>query len=120
MPRTFDPATTALLRDTKEIRIRTSQKSPGVVIWIVTVDGSAFVRSVQGPAGKWFRAASRRGQATLEIGDNQFPVQAIPVADETTIAAVSQAFLQKYAASPYAPSIVRPETLPTTLRLDPL
>ncbi len=121
MPQTFDAAIIASLHKTKEVRIRTARhKSRGVVIWIVVVDGAAFVRSVRGPRGKWFVAASADGQATLDIGDRQLPVQVVPVADDATIEAVSQAFLTKYATSPYAQSIVRPDTLPTTLRLDPM
>ena len=121
MPHTFDAATLALLRDTKEVRIRTSRhRNRGVVIWIVEANGAAFVRSVRGPTGKWFVAASADGQATLEIGDRQIPVRAIPVTDHDAIEAVSQAFLTKDATSPYAQSIVSPATLPTTLRLDPM
>ncbi len=49
-----------------------------------------------------------------------FPCASIPVTDHDAIEAVSQAFLTKYATSPYAQSIVSPATLPTTLRLDPM
>ena len=121
MPQTFDPAIVASARDRKEVRIRTArQKGQGVIIWIVAVDDALYVRSVRGPAGKWFVAASAEGQATLDLGDRQHPVRVVPVTDQATIAAVSQAFLSKYATSPYAPSIVRADTLPTTLRLDPM
>ena len=121
MPQSFDAATLVLLRDTKEVRIRTSRhRSRGVVIWIVVADEAAFVRSVRGPSGKWFVAAAADGRATLEIGGRQLPVRVVPVADNETIEAVSQAFLTKYATSPYAQSIVSPATLATTLRLDPM
>jgi hypothetical protein len=121
MPQTFDAATLASLHSAKEVRIRTSRhRNRGVVIWIVVADDAAFVRSVRGPTGKWFVAAAADGQATLEVGDRQLPVRVIPVADHDTIEAVSQAFLTKYATSPYAQSIVSPATLPTTLRLDPM
>ena len=46
------------------------------------------------------------------------PVRVSPVDDPAMVEAVSQAFLAKYATSPYAQSIVTPATLPTTLRLD--
>ncbi len=120
MPQTFDAATLASLHSTKEVRIRTSRYSRGVVIWIVVADGAAFVRSVRGPSGKWFVTAAADGQATLEAGDRQLPVRVVPVADHDIIEAVSRAFLTKYATSPYAQSIVKPDTLPTTLRLDPM
>jgi hypothetical protein len=121
MPQTFDAASLASLRSTKEVRIRTTRhKNRGVVIWIVVADDGVFVRSVRGPRGKWFVAAAADGRATLVVGDRQFPVRVTPVADQATIEAVSREFLTKYATSPYAKSIVAPDTLPTTLRLDPM
>ena len=120
VPQTFDAATLASLHSTKEVRIRTARhKRNGIVIWVVVADDAVFVRSVRGPTGKWYVAAAAEGQATLEVGDRQLPVHVVPVADQDTIEAVSQAFLTKYATSPYAKSIVAPGTLSTTLRLDP-
>ena len=120
MPETFDQATITVLRDAREVRIRTPRhKGQGIIIWIVVVDDSLYVRSVRGTAGKWFGAASAEGQATLALGDRQLPVHVVAVTEQSVIEAVSQAFLTKYATSPYAQSIVRPDTLSTTLRLDP-
>jgi hypothetical protein len=120
VPQTFDAATLASLHSTKEVRIRTARhKRNGIVIWVVVADDAVFVRSVRGPTGKWYVAAAAEGRATLEVGGRQLPVQVVPIADQGTIEAVSQAFLTKYATSPYAKSIVAPDTLSTTLRLDP-
>ena len=120
MPKTFDAATLATLHGSREVRIRTGRtKSGGVVIWIVVADGAVFVRSVRGSSGKWFIAAKRDGEAVLEVGGREFPVQVAPVTDQPTIDAVSDAYLTKYATSPYAQSMVRAEVLPTTLRLEP-
>jgi len=116
----FDAATLDFLRNADEIGIRTGKQAKrGVIIWVVVVGDAAFVRSVRGPAGKWYKAAAADGRATLEIGDRLAPVRAIAVKDAPTIAAVSAEFLRKYAASPYAQSIVKADTLPTTLRLEP-
>ena len=60
------------------------------------------------------------GQASLEIGGRLVPVQVTPADDPATVAAVSQAFLSKYANSPYAQAMVAPEVLSTTLRLSPI
>ncbi len=90
-----------------------------VTIWIAVVDDAVFVRSVRGPRGKWNTAARADGRATLEVDGRQLPVKITPISDAATLEAVSQAFLTKYAASPYAKSMVAPETLPTTLRLNP-
>jgi hypothetical protein len=120
MARKFDAATLDFLRTTQEIGIRTGKRPDrGVIIWAVVVGDAAFVRSVRGANGKWYKAAAADGRATLEINDRLVPVTATSVSDAPTIAAVSAEFLRKYAASPYAQSIVKPDTLPTTLRLEP-
>ncbi|HET7879369.1 MAG TPA: DUF2255 family protein [Acetobacteraceae bacterium] len=119
MPGTFDDAALALLRDAKEVRIRTSRsKRAGVIIWVVVADDGVFVRSVQGPAGKWYTTVAADGRATLVLDAYELPVRAVAVADQATIDAVSQAFLSKYGTSPYAQAMVRAEVLPTTLRLE--
>lgn len=110
----------ALRRD-NEVRIRISaQPDRGVIIWIVVVGDAAFVRSLRGPKGKWYVAARADGRASLEVGERLIPVRVTQVADAATIEAVSQAFLSKYASSPYAKAMVAPDILPTTLRLDPI
>jgi len=117
----FDPATLSTLRTKREIGIRASRpKDRSVIIWVVVVNDDVFIRSVRGPSGLWFAAAKADGRATLEVGDQRTPVRVTLVTDPATIEAVSQAFLTKYAGSPWAKSIVAPETLPTTLMLSPL
>jgi hypothetical protein len=121
MPQTFDAPTLAGLRASKEVRIRTSHRPDHpVTIWIVAVDGTAYVRSVRGGKGQWYVAASADHQATLEVDDRQLAVRITPVTDAGTIEAVSQAYLAKYADSPWAAAMVRDETLATTLRVEPL
>ena len=115
----FDPAILAALRNDKEVRIRTGGQTKGVIIWIVAVGDDVFVRSVRGPKGKWNAAASASGEAILEVAGRSIPVCATPVRDAATIDAVSKSYLAKYAGSPYAKAMVAPDTLPTTLRLDP-
>jgi hypothetical protein len=117
----FDTAILAALRSDMEVRIHTGKKAGrGVIIWVVVVDDTVYVRSVRGPTGKWFVAAKAAGRAEVEVGQHRAPVRVTSVDDARTIDAVSQAYLRKYASSPYAKSMVAPETLPTTLRLDPV
>jgi hypothetical protein len=115
----FDAAVLTALRNDKEVHIRTRAQSKPVPIWVVVVGDVAYVRSVRGPKGKWYMAAAADGEAMLEVGGRQIAVTVTPALDGATIDAVSQAFLSKYAGSPYAKSIVAPDTLPTTLRVDP-
>src|SRR5580658_5410651 len=113
----FDAATLDFLRSAQEVGIRTGKRADrAVIIWAVVVGDAAFVRSVRGPTGKWYKAAAADGRATLQINDKLVPVRAIAIADAPTIAAVSAEYLSKYAASPYAQAMVKPDTLPTTLR----
>jgi hypothetical protein len=117
---TFDAEVLDMLRDRQEVGIRTSSnpRRP-VTIWIVVVEDTVFVRSVQGPRGKWYLAAKADGQATLVLDGRDVPVRVTPVADPAELEAVSQAVLSKYAASSYARVMASGDTVPTTLRLDP-
>ena len=116
----FDAATLSILRDAKEVRIRPGKSTKrGVIIWIVAAGEDAYVRSVQAAQGKWFQRVAQSNEATLEIGDRLIPVSATAVTDTATLDAVSAEYLRKYATSPYAKSMTRPETLSTTLRLEP-
>jgi hypothetical protein len=115
----FDQTTLGVLRDAPEVAIQTSAgPRRGTVIWVVVVGDGVFVRSVRGPGAKWYTAALADRRATLALDDRRWPVEVTPVADPHVIDQVSQAYLAKYATSPYAKPMVRSEVLPTTLRLD--
>jgi hypothetical protein len=126
----FDPETLRLLDETKEVRIETrrgetrrGESAPAhlTIIWAVTVDGDVFVRSVRGEKGRWYREVSANPSAALHTGDNRIPVRALPVTDDQTIGAVNEAYRSKYGrTSPGSTlAMLQPETLPTTLKLEP-
>ena len=116
----FDADTLHTLRGQQEIAIRTGKHpSSTVTIWVVVADDEVFVRSVRGPKGRWYRDLAKGGPATLQVGGHDVPVEAIPATDSAAVERASRAYLRKYSGSPYADSMVRPETLPTTLRLEP-
>jgi hypothetical protein len=121
----FDPDTLRLIDGAREVRIETSRDEDAPAhrrtIWVVTMDGSVFVRSVRGGKGRWYREVSANPAAALHVGGDRIPVRAVPVTDDATIAAVSEAYREKYGrTSPGSTrAMVQPETLPTTLRLEP-
>ena len=121
----FDSDTLRLIDGAREVRIETSRNEDApthrTTIWVVTVDGSVFVRSVRGGKGRWYREVSANPAAALHVGDDRIPVRAIPVTDDATIAAVSEAYREKYGRTSRSStrSMVQPDTLPTTLRLEP-
>ena len=116
----FDRDALRKLHDCKEVAIRTT-KHPGsaVTIWVVVSSTDVFVRSVRGAKGRWYRDLATGGPATLEFNGEQLAVEAVAATDAGSIERASQVFLSKYRPSPYAASIVRPDVLDTTLRLDP-
>jgi hypothetical protein len=116
----FDADTLRELRQLQEVAIRT-EKHPetAVVIWVVVAGDEVFVRSVRGPKGRWYRDLAAGGPATLEFASRRLAVQAIPATDPAAVGRASGEYLRKYERSPYAQAMVKPEVLPTTLRLEP-
>jgi len=117
---TFDRDTLRHLHDTQEIAIRTG-KHPDkpVTTWVAVAGDEVFVRSVRGPKGRWYRDLAAGGPAELEFAGRKLSVQAIPANNEAAISQASREYLRKYKTSPYAQAMVKAETLPTTLRLEP-
>ena len=105
------------------IGTRRDASSPGheTLIWAVVVDGGAFVRSVRGGKGRWYREASANPEVTLRVNDERVPVRAVPETGARTIGKVSEAIREKYGASYPGPTaaMLREEVLATTLRLLP-
>jgi hypothetical protein len=117
---TFDVDTMRRLHEAREVAIRTG-KHPGsaVTIWVVVADDEVLVRSVHGHKGRWYRDLAAGGSATLEFAGRRLAVQAIPANDSAAIERASREYLRKYRSSPYAQAMVKPDVLPTTLRLEP-
>jgi hypothetical protein len=110
----FDEADLELLDKTDEVNIETTRRT---TIWIVRIGPDVYVRSVRGPAGKWFQAIRDGATATLHAGDRSWRVTG-SLAPEA-IEPVSDAIRKKYLARWKGPteSMLVPNTLETTLRL---
>ena len=121
----FDTETLGLLDETEEVRIETrrDEDSPEhrTIIWVVVTGGEVFVRSVRGPKGRWYQEISAYPEGALHAGDTRIPVRAASAIEESTVEAVSDAIRSKYEqASPKSTaSMVRPDSLSTTLKLLP-
>jgi hypothetical protein len=121
----FDAQILALLDETEEVRIETrrDEEAPEhrTIIWVVVTGGEVFVRSVRGPKGRWYREISSHPEGALHAGDTRIPVRAASATEESTVEAVSEAIRSKYEQSAPGPTaaMLRPETLPTTLKLSP-
>jgi hypothetical protein len=121
----FDAETLRLLDETKEVRIETRRDGDSpehrTIIWVVVVEGEVFVRSVRGAKGRWYREISSNPEGALHVHNDRLTVRAAPATDEATVDAVSAAFRSKYQQSSPASTeaMVRPESLPTTVKLSP-
>jgi hypothetical protein len=116
----FDADILRELHDLQEVFIRT-EKHPksAIVIWVAVDDDEVFVRSWLGTKGRWYKDLAAGGPATLEFGGRRVAVQAIPASDDDAVARTSREILKKYRRSSHAQEMVRPEILPTTMRLEP-
>lgn len=100
---------------------RASGEQQLTIIWIVADDRDAYVRSVRGEGGWWFRHLQRRPEGAIVLDGERVPVRAVPAADEETIEKVSELIRAKYGPRYRGDTeaMLQPETLPTTLRLLP-
>jgi hypothetical protein len=117
----FDPATLQQIADIEEVDIEPGGDVPTrTTIWIVVVDGDVYVRSVHGERGLWYQALRQHPDGALYLGEKRLPIRAVHVTDDKIIARVSDEYVSnKYRESEWSPPMVKPETLPTTLRLEP-
>ncbi len=110
---------------TDEIDIETSRGGGTAVhrttIWIVVDGDAAYVRSVRGPDGRWYRELTANPSGAVHAAGERVPVRAEPAPDAATVARVSAAIEHKYQSRWAGPTaaMLRPEVLPTTLRLLP-
>ena len=118
----FDVSQLARIDAALEVEIET-WAAPGApshrtVIWIVVEDGEVYLRSVNGPRGRWYRELTATNQAVLHVAGEPIPVRAMP-AEASSIDRCSRGLRRKYARDPAFRTMLRPETLPTTQRLEP-
>ena len=121
----FGAETLRLLDETKEVFIETRRDNDSpehrTIIWVVVVEGEVYVRSVRGPRGRWYREISSNPEGALHVQDYRVPVRAAHAAEGPRVDAVSAALRSKYEqSSPNSTAaMLRPDTLPTTLKLSP-
>jgi len=119
----LDRAMLANLDETVEVDMVTPRRDGSLSsrpIWVVVVDGDAYVRSYRGESGAWYRRARADGQATIGVDGRAIEVGVEPVGDDQTNLRVSDAFRSKYGRRSPGPTdtMVNDEVSRTTLRLN--
>ena len=119
MPLTSDQLT--LLDHTEEVHVRTrsGDRTVDTIIWIVIVDGTAYVRSVDGKTGHWYQRALADPRVSILVDGGEIGFTAVHVDDPDEIERVSDALRAKYRPGGSLDRMVRDEVLDTTLRLEP-
>ena len=107
-----------LLADTAEVHV---EFKPGrrIPIWIAVDGPDVYVRSVRGPAGRWYQAVLSGKPVGLYAGNKHWQIRGEHVTDQAEIARVSDAIRSKYEHRWRGPTaaMLRQEVLPTTLKL---
>ncbi len=118
----FDASLFQLLEREREVYVRVARRDGKIgelPIWIVTVDGEAFVRSYLADRGAWYRRALADGRMTLVVRGRAQPVVVEPIGDEALNRRISEAFVAKYGGSGPARTMISEPVIATTLRVSP-
>ncbi|WP_109522580.1 DUF2255 family protein [Nocardia aurea] len=88
-------------------------------IWVVVVDGDAYVRSAFGRRSSWYHQVGAGAGTEIEAGSSILPVRLEAVRDPELIQRVSDAYRDKYALRWPGPveTMVAGEAAATTSRL---
>jgi hypothetical protein len=125
MAAAFDPNTLQTLDHAAEIDIETSRGEGApvhrVTIWIVVDGDEAFVRSVRGSSGRWYRELSANPRGAIHVNGRSLAIEAEPTTDAESVSRVSNALKRKYEQRWPGPlaGMLREQVLPTTMRVKP-
>ena len=89
-------------------------------MWLVVDAGQVFIRSWRGEHGHWYREALKTpDKMAIHVAGRCVPVLAVHAPDADSVDRCSRALWRKYPRSPSTASMVAPDVLATTLRLEP-
>lgn len=117
---TFEKADLARIAAAREIEIETHSSAGEIhrtIIWVVVHDGSVLVRSVRGPRGRWYREALADPAVAVHVDGRRLPATAVLTSDPATVVACTEELRLKYRGRSLD-SMLRPDVLETTLRLE--
>jgi hypothetical protein len=121
--RGFDARTIAAIRDAKILGIRAGTEPHRFIgIWVVVVEGRAFVRSWSLKPRSWWRTFRVEPSGAINVEGREMPVRAVQTRSERLKAAVDQAYLEKYdtpGAVRFARDLGRKRSRDTTTELVP-
>lgn len=93
---TFTETVLEAVRDAKILGVRAGDEHRYTGVWVVVVDGRAFVRSWNDKPTGWFRAFRKQPNGMMQVGKLELPVRARLVHSARIRDAVTAAFGEKY------------------------
>jgi hypothetical protein len=108
------------LESVDEIDMETSagDVASRTTIWCVVDNGTVYVRSLRGRAGRWYQRLTANPDAVMHVRGESVPVRAVSAPDPESVAQATAGYRRKYADSPFLASMMRDEILDTTTRLE--
>jgi hypothetical protein len=96
--RPFPRALVAAIDASKILGVRAGLRSDHrfIGIWPVVIRGRVFGRSWSLKPGGWYRTFLEDPRGTIQVGDRQVRVRAVPVRSERSRDAVEEAYAAKY------------------------
>ena len=108
MRRAFPRATAAAIDASKILGVRAGLRSDHrfIGIWPVVIRGRVYGRSWSLKPGGWYRTFLEDPRGTLQVGEREIRIRAVPVKSERIRDAVEEAYAEKY-PTPGSRSYVR-------------
>ena len=124
MPKRLSRPVATAAKAAKIIGIRAGAKSDHkfVGVWPIVVDGRLFARSWTQSRGGWYRTFLEDALGTIQVGDRQLRVRAIPVKSERLRDKIDAAYAEKYgtkASQKYVRGLRSPRRRDTTTEFVP-
>ena len=110
-----------LIDRTEEVEIETNGADGAVhrtIIWAIVDGDEVYVRSYRGPNARWYREASADPAVALHVDGQRMAAKAVPANESESIERTSDGLLHKYPDDPATKSMIRPEVLDLTFRLE--
>jgi hypothetical protein len=120
--RRFPKATLQELTGAKILGVRAGAEHRYTGVWVVVVEGRAFVRSWNDKPTGWYRAFVAEPLGSIRLAGREIPVRARPLRGERLRDAVTRAYADKYdteASQKWVRGFAEPHRAATTIELLP-
>lgn len=121
--RRFSEATLEELAKAKILGVRAGAEHRYTGVWVVVVEGRAFVRSWNDKPTGWYRAFLAEPLGSIQLGGREIAVRARQLRGERLRDAVTRAYAEKYdtkASEKWVLGFAEPSRAATTLELVPV